>query len=199
MSLRWQIALALATIAAVVGSAAGFGAYLTTERELRRSVDQSLSTVAARASSRRDGPQGRHGGRSPGSGGSDGTACPDPGDLAPASDVKLVDASGTVTRCLTSPDGSVQVPSDGKPGFRTVKKGNTAYRVLVTEASGASVQVARSLSEDDDVLARLQLRLVGLVAAGVAIALLAGWAVARGIARPIVRLRHDGGGDCDDQ
>ncbi|MCU1356479.1 MAG: mprB [Acidimicrobiales bacterium] len=189
MSLRWQIGLALAVIAAAVGSAAGLGAYLTTERELRRSVDQSLTAVAARVGNQPGGPGG-HGGPDPGSGGSDAPTCPDAADVAPATDVKVVDASGSVTNCVSSADGSVAVPDHAPAGFRTVRVSGSRYRVLVADTSRGSVQVARSLSEDDDVLARLRLRLAALVAAGVAVALLAGWALARGITRPIVRLRH---------
>lgn len=189
MSLRWQIAVALAAIAATVGTAAGLGSYLTTEHELQRSVDQSLATVADRI-------RGDYGlnGRGPdgsGRGGFDDrhNGCPNPGDLAPAADVQI--RAGTkVTVCQSSSDGALPAPTADHAGLRIVDKDGTEYRALVTVAAdGRTVQVARDLSETDDVLARLRLRLVALVVAGVATALAAGWLLARRIARPIVGLR----------
>jgi len=184
VSLRWQIAVALAVVAAAVGAAAGVGAYLTTERELRQSVDDSLVVVAARTTDHRGVGDGRGGHHE-----ADALLCPDASDLAPASDVKLIDSEGTVTSCLSSSDGSISVPDHLAAGYRTIQQGDGGYRVLIAETSSGHVQVARSLSEVDDVLSRLRLRLLALVALGVGLALAAGWVIARGIARPIGRLR----------
>jgi len=186
MSLRWQIALSLAAIAAVVGFGAGVGSYLSTERELRHTIDQSLATVANRFSNQSTDSRDRHD--------NDDTrdnvaGCPDSADLAPATDVRLITSTGIVSACITSSDGSIAMEEPVSAGYRTVDQGDKRYRVLVATTSGGAVQVARSLDEDDAVLARLRVRLAALVAAGIAVALVTGWALARSIARPIVRLR----------
>jgi two-component system sensor histidine kinase MprB len=178
MSIRWQIALALAAVAAAVGAAAGVGGYVTTGNQLRASVDESLQAVADRVTTTRTG-RGHDGNK---------TDCPSAGELAPASDVQIVD-DGDATHCLSASRDGVDLPSDAKPGYRTVDDHGDVYRVLIVTTDDGYVQVARSMRETDDILSRLRLRLLLLVSAGATVALAAGWAIARGIARPIVRLR----------
>ena len=57
MSLRWRIALGLAAVAALVGALCATGAYVTTSRQLRDSVDETL--LARAEDARRPGPPGR--------------------------------------------------------------------------------------------------------------------------------------------
>ena len=47
MSLRWRIAIGLGLVAALVGAFAAVGAYVTTARQLRSAVDESLVTRVA--------------------------------------------------------------------------------------------------------------------------------------------------------
>ncbi len=184
MSIRWQIGLALALVATVVGAAAGAGAYLTTDRDLRSSVDESLASVASRLADQRGGADGDHGERR-----SADSNCPDSNQMSPATALALIARDGTVTSCLVPSSGDVPVPGGPTPGFRTESVGAEQYRVLVVEADDGYVQVGRSLAEVDAVLGQLRLRILGLIAGGVLVAAAAGWIIARGISRPIIRLR----------
>lgn len=198
MTLRWQIALALALIAGFVGSAAATGAYVTTARRLDSSVDESLvSRVDALTRSSGSSPGGRpDGGRGPGPDGSrSADDCPDPGALQPASAAQLVSSSGTVTLCLA---GAPKLPSPAHgdmPGaggheLRTVSVNGHSYRVVSAAWPGGGViQMARDLSESRDVLSSLRLKLGLITLIGVALASIGGWLLARRISRPIVGLR----------
>lgn len=174
MTLRWQIALALASIAGFVGSAAATGAYVTTARRLDSSVDESLvSRVDALTSRSGSSAGGRpDGGRGPGPDGSrSGDDCPDPGALQPASAAQLVSSSGSHE-------------------LRTVSVNGHSYRVVSAAWPGGGViQMARDLSESRDVLSSLRLKLGLITLIGVALASIGGWLLARRISRPIVGLR----------
>ena len=185
MTLRWQIALALAAIAAAVGSAAGIGSYLTTERELQTGLDQSLRSLATVVIAHAGPRGGNDGGRIHPSV----PFCPDPGDLTPAAAVELTSASGSTTSCIT---GAVDLPESilTRDGIRSVRIEGRSYRVYTARYAGGTLAVARSLGETDRLLDALRLRLAALVGAGVAVALAAGWLLARSITRPIGRLRQ---------
>ncbi len=200
MTLKWQIALALAVIALFVGTAAATGSYVTTARRLDASVEESLRSTVAALPEAGDG-RGPDGGHGPGGSGDtdgkgrDGSDCPQAGALEPASAAQLVSATGEVTTCIagaprlptTTADRSVPY---GQHRLTTVSSGGKTYRVLTTSWPGGGViQVGRDLDESQRVLSSLRLELAGLTLAGVAVALALGWLLARRITRPIVRLR----------
>lgn len=191
MTLRWQIALAVAAIVATVSAAAAIGAYLSTERQLAATADDALTATAREVG---NGPDGDTDG-SPLDGDFAGVAagCPPAGLLEPAVAAQVVHPDGTVTSCVT--DGVALPPVASRPTgstvtLDTVSAGTTTLRVAtVVFHEGGWLQVARDREEAETVLRALRLRLALLAFAATITGALAGWLVARRIARPIVRLR----------
>lgn len=186
MSLRWRIALGLALIAAIVGTAAAAGAYLSTAQQLENGVDESL---VSRTRDANIGPLGPRSRRPVFAG------CPQPGELQPAAAAQLVSPSGAITQCIAGGpmlpvyDADLEVGL-GDHRFQTVAIEGNEYRMLTSPWRGGGVlQIARNLAEIEDVLSRLRNRLVVLTLAGVAAAALFGWWLARRIVRPVVNLR----------
>jgi two-component system sensor histidine kinase MprB len=188
VSLRWRIALGLAGIAALVSAIGAVGAYLTTERQLEQSVDDSLLAGASAALVRRPGPPGRPGGFGVAGG------CPPPGALGPASAAQVVDEDGAVAACIaggpTLPADAVARPGE-PPSLRTVTVDGTDYRLVsvALPSSESTLQIARSLEENEDVLDSLRTQLLVISLIGIVAAALLGWLFARRIVRPIERLR----------
>jgi two-component system sensor histidine kinase MprB len=193
MSLRWRIALGLGIIAALVCALAAAGAYFSTANQLDDSIDESLRAGAQAALVRRPGPPGRPGG--PGGFGDGG--CPPPGVLGPASAAQVVAPDGTVTSCIAgSPELPVGDDERRAPDevdavrLRTVTVDGTSYRVVtVPLADGGTLQVGRSLEENEEVLRSLRTQLLVISLIGVVAAALLGWLFARRLVRPIERLR----------
>jgi two-component system sensor histidine kinase MprB len=202
VSLRWRIAAALGIVAALVMAFAAIAAYISTSQRLEDSVDESL---LARASDYTHSPSfpNDHGGDGPTRTSADNddfsrpTVCPQAGAFAPASAAQFVDADGSVTRCI---EGTPRLPVDstdraiargsGQRQLRTVTVGGERYRVLTSaRTGGGAFEAGRSLSEVDDVLSGLRLRLGLIGAIGVAAAVFAGWLIAGRIVKPIDRLR----------
>ncbi len=183
MSLRWRIAVGLAVIAGIVCALAATGAYLTTKEQLQNSIDESLLTRTQNANDDR-GFDGRpRPGPGPGFGNG---GCPQPGDLQPASAAQIVAPDGTITQCIL---GGPTLPVTSI-GFETVAIDGTSYRMLTSKwHEGGVIQIARDLSEIEDVLASLRLRLLLLALGGVVAAAALGWWLARRIVRPVVKLR----------
>jgi two-component system sensor histidine kinase MprB len=195
MTLRWRIALMLATVALVVGAFAALASYFTTSSELRGGIDDTLRSRAAAVNVPSGGPADRGPGGRRGPNDAEGSACPDAGVFQPASAAQLVATNGTVTACIkggpvlsiTDHDRSLAA---GGIDLRTVTIAGERYRVLATPwHDGGTLQIARSLGESDALLRRLRLQLFGLVAGGIVLAAVLGWAVATRLARPITRLR----------
>lgn len=196
MTLRWRIALILAAVAFGVAASAAVVAFVSTRAQLRSGIDETLRSRAAAVNTANNDGGGR-GGRDHGGGGPDGDdgGCPTAGSFQPASGAQLVSPDGTVTACI---DGGPTLPFTAgdlatRPGtvvLRTVSIDGVDYRMLTTPwFAGGTLQVARSLSESDQLLGRLRWQLIGLVAAAVAVAAMLGWAVATRLMRPIVTLR----------
>lgn len=194
MSLRWRIVLAMAAVATLVGALAAAGAYVATSRQLYAAVDDSLVARAGVLNREPGRDAGRlRPGRLPGlvRGG-----CPTAGSLQPAVAAQLVSAGGGVTSCI---DGGPELPVErhrlaaalaGRPQLQTVTIDGFNYRVLtVARRGGGALQLARDLDEVGGVLATLRLRLLTVAAAGIVLAGVLGWLVARRIVRPVVRLR----------
>lgn len=191
MTLRWQIASAVAAIVATVSVAGAVGSYLSTERQLEATADDALTTTAREVGT---GPDGDTDGPPfdtdvPGIVG----GCPPAGLLESAAAAQIVHPDGTVTPCLTDGVPLPMVasrPTDSTVTLDTVSVGATTYRVATVEFhEGGWLQVARDRGEAETVLRGLRLRLALLALAATAIGAVAGWLVARRIARPIVRLR----------
>lgn len=195
MTLRWQIALAVAAIVATVSAAAAVGAYVSTERQLEATADDALTATAREVG---DGPDDDVDSDTDGppldvdsAGGGEG--CPPAGLLEPAVAAQIVHPDGTITSCVA--DGVTLPPVASRPTgstvtLDTVSAGATTLRVAtVVFHDGGWLQVARDREEAETVLRALRRRLALLALAATVVGAFAGWLVARRIARPIVRLR----------
>jgi two-component system, OmpR family, sensor histidine kinase MprB len=102
-----------------------------------------------------------------------------------------VPGRGKGTIALGAPEFAV---ASGTKSYscRTIKSGDTAYRVAAVPSStpGFALVVAQSLDANENTLAMLRLRFFLYGAAGVIAAALAGWGVARNGLRPVRRLTH---------
>src|SRR5882724_9496875 len=193
MSFRTRLALVAAAAVALAVVAASFIVYFVVRDQLRATVDDSLQSTAAQiqASPPHDfehfgTPAGELGGA---------TVYP-----------QLVDANGRVYR--TSPSAKVRLPvsndviavARGEHGafFNDVEVGGTHFRVLTfpyrfraptfpDEITGA-VQAARSLTEVDRSLGRIENILILIAGGGIAIAAALGLAVSRAALAPVRRL-----------
>ena len=219
MSLRWRIASALAVIAALVGSGAAFGSYLSTSRQLHRELDRSLLQIVDRINPPEQGP----GRGSPGPDGTDdidrrdatqpaplhrevptggpeaegsSARCPTAA-LQPSAGAQLVRSDGTAVPCYTDglalPVDTVDLElarSGGSPRLRSVTIDERQYRMIsVVWHHGGLVQAVRGVAESDEILQRLQWRLAALVGAAVLSAAVLGWWFAGQLVRPVERLR----------
>jgi len=195
VTLRWRIALILAAVAFAVGAFAATASYLRTESQLRSGINETLRSSAAAVNASPSDQNGR-----PGRGGHDdgpgnGPGCPVAGAFETASAAQLVAPDGTVTPCIAGgpalpvTDHDRQLKS-GAVDLRTIEVDGQSYRLLSTPwHDGGLLQIARSLSESNDVLGRLRLQLAAVVGIATAVAAALGWAVATRLVRPIVRLR----------
>lgn len=195
MTLRWKIALILAGVALAVGVFAAAASYVSTRSQLRSSIDDTLRSRAAAVNTSQPGPsqrgdRGEHAGPD-----NDSNLCPPAGFFQPASGAQLVSTDGDVTSCI---EGSPTFPvtdaerslHNGTVSLRTVSVDGEHYRLLSTPwHDGGTLQIARSLAETESILSRLRIQLAALVAIATAVAAGLGWAIATGLARPIVRLR----------
>jgi two-component system, OmpR family, sensor histidine kinase MprB len=198
VTLRWRIALILAAVALGVAASASVVAFVSTQSQLRSGIDETLQSRAAAVNtvdSQLGGRGDGHRGDDAGLDGDEGGDCPAAGAFQPASGAQLVSADGTVTVCI---DGAPVLPftatdlalRSGTIELRTVSIDGAEYRLLTTPwFAGGTLQVARSLSESNQLLGRLRWQLIALVAAAVAIAAALGWAGATRLVRPIIRLR----------
>ncbi len=190
MSLRLRFALWLAGIAALAFGTAIAAALVSTGRELRSQVDQSLTQRAAAA---RTLPALAEPGALPG------PRFRPPVNLRGLAALDLlaqvIDRNG---RILFSFEGSPALPvepvdldvarSGGQPVLRDVTIDGTPYRMITSPLPFGAVQLARDLTETQRVLAGLTLRLAIIGLAGVAASALAGWMIARRTVEPVERL-----------
>ncbi len=190
MSVRARLALAFAFVAVAGVLAASAMSYVSTRHELDREVDRFLERRADEiVQGTRQTPRGA-------------SNSPQP-QIAVEADaiVQILDQRGDATTSTGS-----RLPVDateariarqgGAPVTREVVVDGVRYRMRtmgLRKEGGGAVQVARSLTEVDDVLARLRSRLalVGvLVAFGAAAA---GWLVARRTTAPLRELAATAG------
>ncbi len=192
MTLRTRLTAMVGAIVALAIAGGAYAAYRTASRELRAETDRFLATRAARLVRTAEGAQARSlplpllalGGGLPET------------LVALDSVTQVLRGDGSVVARVTGQPalpvdaGDVALARDGGPRrLRNATVGGARYRLLTAPvAGGGAVQVARSQLENDAVLASLRARLLGLAAAGTAIAAAVAWAVAKRATKPIERL-----------
>ncbi|MET0663924.1 MAG: HAMP domain-containing sensor histidine kinase [Acidimicrobiales bacterium] len=185
MSLRWRLLAVFAVLGALAIGAANLTAWLSTSNELRGEVDDFLVQRGNEIlEGRRQLPQGPGGF---GNGGPPGT----PGTFAPDVVTQVLDEDGAIQQSLgqalpvDDADRAVAVGSDDAR-LSTVTVDGVELRVLTVHLrGGGAVQIARELTETDDVLTALAGRLALITLTGAALAGLVGWLVARRITGPV--------------
>jgi two-component system sensor histidine kinase MprB len=192
--MTFSLRVALMTAAAVAIAAIGGSIlmFVVLQQQLVGAIDQSLSDAARVA--RESGPRGG-GGPRPGFGG-------DPGRIAGRADVfaQSIDSTGKVIRAdLNQPDTSLVTATaktvaasqtEAAPFDVTASDGTHVRVYVVPIGSGAALEVARSLTEVDNVLAETRFRLALVALFGVALAGALGTIVARGALTPVRRLTN---------
>ncbi|MFN3255841.1 MAG: ATP-binding protein [Ilumatobacter sp.] len=176
MSLRWKIAIALASVGVVMTAALGLVTYRSTEQRLIDEIDQSISQAAqilVVANERLPPRRGTF-------------------DLYA---VRRLDRDGRVVSSTFDEDVAVDrrvvasvVDRRGVVVSTVEAATDERFRLHTFSAVGGAVQVGRSLAETDAVLRDLGRRTIGLVAASAIFAALAGWLIANRVARPLRRL-----------
>lgn len=177
MSLRWKVALALATLSVVATLAIGAASYRSTRDRLLAEVDQSLIEVqnaVTDAQSRRESLPGR-------------------GPLS-GFDAQLIGPNGNVVEStfpveIAIADADVALIGQTRSWrITTVDTDAGSYRVRTIGLQRGAVQVGRSLAETNRILDSLQRRIVlwSLIVGGVATA--AGWAIASSVTASLRRL-----------
>ena len=185
MSLRWRLLAVFAVLGALAIGAANLTAWLSTSNELRGEVDDFLVQRGNEIlEGRRQLPQGPGGF---GNGGPPGT----PGTFAPDVVTQVLDEDGAIEQSLgqalpvDDADRAVAVGSDDAR-LSTVTVDGVELRVLTMRLrGGGAAQIARELTETDDVLTALAGRLALITLTGAALAGLVGWLVARRITGPV--------------
>lgn len=176
MTLRARLTVVAAGAVAVVLVVAGFVVYLTVAAGTRGQVDDSLRRLATAQQ---------------------GGATLSSGTAGTASDGQIVDAAGQVTplgpESLTLPNVSRAASvaaGRSQAFFDDVRLGPGHLRMYVAPLSpGRAIVLAQPLDRVDDLLLRLRKVLLSVVMAGIAVAFVVGWAVARSALAPVRRLR----------
>ena len=194
MSLRWRLLAVFAVLGAVAIGVATFSAYVATGNELRDEIDTFLLRRGEEITQGRrqlpgagngDDNGGRPGGGPPGQQGLPATFAPDVLTQVLDQDGEIAGTFG-VELPVDATDRAVAGGQGGDTRLRTVTVDGTDLRVLTAELpSGGAVQIARELTETDDVLAALAGRMVLITLAGAALAGAVGWLVAVRLTRPV--------------
>ena len=183
MSLRARLSLALALLVALGIGLGCIASYAATRNELATQVDDFLTQRADELTQ----------GRRPQPGEPGGPVGVRPDITEPDSIVQLLGPRGAVLRTtgVTLPvdDAERAVAADGGADvIRDVTVDGTAYRMLTRGLPTGAVQVARDVSEMDQILEELRRRLLVLAIGGAAVAALLGWWLARRLTRPLEEL-----------
>jgi two-component system, OmpR family, sensor histidine kinase MprB len=192
VSLRTRLTVIVAVIVAVAVVGGAWAAQLSAKQALRDETDKFLRDRAAGIVER---PPGGNGGF-----GNAPTDNDDDGNHHPYFEFdalqQIIDRNGNVTDTLP---GQPSLPIDAQDRAIAAKQSASRYRdvtidgedyrmITVSLRNGGAVQIARQVSETDDVLDVLRNRLVLIALAGIALAALAAWLVMRRATRPIERL-----------
>jgi two-component system sensor histidine kinase MprB len=193
MSLRWRLALTMATIAFVPVVMLGTLLYVTTRVELRKEVDsflqqraESLADVGRRVLERPGRPVGLE-------------SRDRLGDLRLTEADSIIQIIGPDDRVIVAFEDADALPVDpevldevrtrGEAVFDDVDLASGSHRMITAPLRGdAVVQIARSLDETDEALAGTRNTALVLTAVAIAAAALTGGREARRIARPIEEL-----------
>jgi two-component system sensor histidine kinase MprB len=188
MSLRTRLTLMVAAIVAVALAGGASAAWLATSHQLHGEVDRFLlDRVAGYV---RTGPGDRQLGGGNGNHGE--------GALVDFDAItKVLDTNGNVFAAMLGQpplpvdagDRHLAADHSGRVRLRDVTVEGQHYRLLTASLTGGgAVQLARSLTETDDILHALSDRLLFAAVAGSALAGLVAWEVARRTAQPVVQL-----------
>jgi two-component system sensor histidine kinase MprB len=209
MSLKWRLATTLAVLVAAAVGVANVVSYVGARSELRDQVDSFLVDRADEVASGNrftpdvplgGAPFGANGFGGQGSGGQDGQGGPPGGGSGrPAVEadaaIQILDADGEAVAAsgaevvLPVDDTDVEVASGGQTHLRDVTVDDVHYRMITTPLpDGGAVQVARTLTEEDDVLSSMATRLLLATVLGAAAAGVIGWLVAVRLTRPLRQL-----------
>jgi two-component system sensor histidine kinase MprB len=192
MSLRTRLTVIVAVIVAVAVVGGAYAAHLSAQHALNQETDKFLRERAA-GFVQHPAPNGGPFGGFAGGDNDDGNGRYFQFDAVQ----QIIDSTGKVTGSLpnqpTLPvDASDKAiaRSSGKTSFRNVTVGDDSYRMITVSLpnGGGAVQIARQVSESNDVLDVLRTRLVIIALAGIALAALAAWLVMRRATRPIEQL-----------
>ncbi len=191
MSLRTRLTVIVAVIVAVAVVGGAYAAHLSTQHALRDETDKFLHDRAAGFVRQPPSDLGGDFGGAP-------TDEDDHGGHYFEFDAlqQTIDRNGIITNSL--PNQS-PLPIDARDReiarsqdeshYRDVTVDGERYRMITASLrDGGAVQIARKVSETDDVLGVLRARLVIIALAGVAFAALAAWLVMRRATRPIEQL-----------
>ncbi len=191
MSLRTRLTVIVAVIVAVAVVGGAYAAQVSAHNALRAETDKFLRDRASGIVARPPG-SGDFGGAPTRDGDDDNHGPYFEFDAVQ----QIIDGNGNVTDSLP---GQVSLPIDAQDRaiaserspsrYRDVTIGDDQYRMItVSLRSGGAVQIARRVSEADDVLDVLRDRLVLIAIAGIALAAVAAWLVMRRALRPVERL-----------
>ena len=187
MSLRTRLTLTVAAIVAVAVIGGAYAAQYSAKQALRDETDKFLSDRAAGYVAHPP-PGGDIGGRHDGD---------DRGRYFDYDAIQqVIDGSGEITsRTPNQPTLPIDVEdrsiaSDaGKTRVRDIEVNGAEYRMITAYVTGGSaVQIARRVSESDDVIDVLRNRLVLIALGCISLAALVAWWVMRRATRPIERL-----------
>jgi two-component system sensor histidine kinase MprB len=105
-----------------------------------------------------------------------------------ATDGSIVSTTGGPALPIDAADRALAT-KEGAIRLRDVHVGGVHYRMItVHQGSGGAVEIARSLTESDNLLGVLRDRLVVIALAGIGFAALVGWALSRRTTTPIMQL-----------
>lgn len=185
MSLRLKVVVALVGLVSVATVAIGVFSYRTTRDELLGQIDSSLRSTASQLQ-RPGGIDQVLGPRSRGSFRS-------VGDIV----VQVIDGDGSIYQLqdevrlpVGSADLALAAAADQRSWLRSVTVNGSAYRMLTMSLGDGrgAVQVARSLTEMDDVLAALRTRILSASVVVIVAAALLGALLAQQLTRRLIRL-----------
>lgn len=182
MSLRVRLALACATLVAVVLAIFAATIWVSAARDLRGATDDFLAGRVSTGVELRDllTTDRRSGDGSGGRGGRRFNA---------NVDVQIIDVDGNVVLDGGLPIGELdlQFARGLKKGLqlRTIEDGDRVIRVAVAARDGGAVQLARDVTELESGLTRLRTRLLSMGLLGVLAAGLLGWILASRLTKPI--------------
>lgn len=183
MTLRWRIAVVMASLCATVAALAAIGAYVSTSHQLSTQLDSDL---AARAVAVGVGPETK--------GPTSDSECPPRVVFGPVDAAQITQPDGNVSVCITTaralPAATATV-AKGTADLTTSTVDGVSYRIASSPFhGGGSVQIARSTASIDSVLATLQRRLLLLTLGSTLLGGFAGWLLATWLVAPVERVRR---------